>query len=100
MAAENGPVLRTLGLGVFVVGAVRASRQVVIPLWGDHIGLDATTTSLVFGIAGAVDMLLFYPAGKVMDLYGRVWVAVPSLLVMGVAHLLLPLSTTVGRSPR
>ena len=95
IARQNGRVLRTLGLGVFVVGAVRASRQVVIPLWGDHIGLDATTTSLVFGIAGAVDMLLFYPAGKVMDLYGRVWIAVPSLLVMGVAHLLLPLSATV-----
>ncbi len=95
VARENARVLRTLGIGVFVVGAVRASRQAVIPLWADHLGLDATTTSLVFGIAGAVDMLLFYPAGKVMDAYGRAWVAVPSLLVLGVSHLLLPLSTGV-----
>ncbi len=96
VARNHRTVLRTLGLGVFVVGAVRASRQAVIPLWADHIGLDATTTSLVFGVAGAVDMLLFYPAGKVMDTYGRAWVAVPSLLLMGVAHLLLPLTTVVA----
>ena len=35
----------------------------------------------------------FYPAGKVMDLKGRVWVAVPSMLIMGLAMLLMPLST-------
>lgn len=88
----HAPVLRTLGLGVLLVGAVRASRQVAIPLWAEHLGLSATATSLVFGVSGAVDMLLFYPAGKVMDRWGRVFVVVPSMLVLGVAHLLLPLS--------
>ncbi|MGH3465974.1 MAG: MFS transporter [Kribbellaceae bacterium] len=85
-------VLRTLGTGALLVGAVRASRQVVIPLWAQHIGLDATTTSLIFGLSGAVDMLLFYPAGSVMDRLGRAWVAVPSMAVLGIAHLLLPLT--------
>ncbi len=89
---DHAPVLRTLGLGVLLVGAVRASRQVVIPLWAEHLGLSATATSLVFGVSGAVDMLLFYPAGKVMDRFGRVFVVVPSMLVLGLAHLLLPLS--------
>lgn len=88
--AAHLPVFRTLGLGVLTVGAVRASRQVVIPLWAEHIGLDFTTTSIIFGIAGAVDMLLFYPAGKVMDRYGRVWVAVPCMVIMAVALTLLP----------
>ena len=37
-------------------------------------------------------MLIFYPAGKVMDLYGRRWVAVPCMLIMGVSLLLLPLT--------
>ncbi|NEE04252.1 MFS transporter [Phytoactinopolyspora halotolerans] len=86
------PVLRTLGMGALLVGAVRASRQAVIPLWGDHIGLDPATTSLIFGVSGAVDMLLFYPAGMAMDRLGRRWVAVPSMLVLGLAHLALPLA--------
>jgi MFS family permease len=89
---EHLPVLRTLGMGALLVGAVRASRQVVIPLWAQHIGLDAETTSLVFGLSGAVDMLLFYPAGSVMDRFGRRWVAVPSMIVLGLAHVLLPLT--------
>lgn len=89
---EHLPVFRTLGLGVFAVGAVRAARQAVIPLWGEHIGLDPTTISLIFGIAGAVDMIMFYPAGKAMDRFGRVWVAVPCMTVMALAYCLVPLS--------
>lgn len=87
------PVLRTLGLGVVVLAAVRASRQVVVPLWAEHRGLDATATSLIFGASGAVDMLLFYPAGHVMDRLGRRWVAVPSTALLGLGHLLLPFTT-------
>jgi MFS family permease len=67
----------------------------VIPLWALHIGLDPQTTSIIFGLSGAVDMLLFYPAGSVMDRLGRKWVAVPSMFVLGLAHLLLPLTHTV-----
>lgn len=93
---DHAKVLRTLGMGILLIGAVRASRQVVIPLWADHIGLDATTTSLIFGLSGAVDMLLFYPAGYVMDRFGRAHVAVPSMFVLGLSHLLLPLSPTIA----
>ncbi|MFC0628700.1 MFS transporter [Kribbella deserti] len=89
---DHLPVLRTLGMGALLVGAIRASRQVVIPLWALHIGLDAETTSLIFGLSGAVDMALFYPAGSVMDRFGRKWVAIPSMTVLGLAHLLLPLT--------
>ncbi|NIK56448.1 MFS transporter [Kribbella shirazensis] len=93
---DHLPVLRTLGVGALLVGAVRASRQVVIPLWAQHIGLDPETTSVIFGLSGAVDMLLFYPAGSVMDRFGRKWVAVPSMAVLGLAHLLLPLTHTTA----
>ncbi|MFD0556154.1 putative MFS family arabinose efflux permease [Stackebrandtia endophytica] len=89
---QNVPVFRTLGTGAMLVGAVRASRQVVIPLWAEQIGLDAVTTSVIFGLAGAIDMLLFYPAGKLMDRFGRAFVAIPCMVIMGVAHLLLPLT--------
>ena len=50
----------------------------------------AATTSLIYGLSGGIDMLVFYPAGKVMDRKGRNWVVVPSMLVMGTALLAMP----------
>jgi MFS family permease len=85
-------LLLTLGLAVLAIGAARAARQVVLPLWAVHIGLSPEATSLVFGIAGAVDMALFYPSGKVMDRHGRLAVAVPSMLILGAAMAVLPLA--------
>lgn len=85
-------VLRTLGVAVLAVGATRAARQVVLPLWAVHLGLGAGETSLVFGIAGAVDMALFYPSGKVMDRHGRLAVAVPSMVILGGSMAALPLT--------
>jgi MFS family permease len=92
--AEHRKVLGTLGVGVFLIMIARASRQAIIPLWAAFQGLDATTTSLIFGIAAAMDMLLFYPGGAIMDRFGRMWVALPAMLVMGAGFLLLPLSGT------
>lgn len=85
-------VFATVGIGVMLIAAVRATRQAIIPLWAEQIGLDAATTSLIYGLASGIDMLVFYPAGKVMDLKGRVWVAVPCTLVMGLALLAMPFS--------
>ena len=85
----------TLGIAVLLVGAVRGARQSVLPLWTEHLGFAPATTSLVFGLAGAVDMLLFYPAGKVMDRLGRLWIAIPSMLVMALAMVLLPLTQSL-----
>jgi MFS family permease len=88
-------VLLTVGVGVLVVGIARATRVAVVPLWAESIGLTAAQTSLVFGVAGGVEMLLFYPAGSVMDRFGRVWVAVPTVVVLGLGTLALPLTSTL-----
>ncbi|HEY7988538.1 MAG TPA: MFS transporter, partial [Lapillicoccus sp.] len=94
--AEHRHTLMTLGVGVLFIASARACRIALIPLFAEAIGLSAAQTSLVIGIAGAVDMLLFYPAGGVMDRYGRMWVAVPSMVVLGVGMLLLPLAHSFG----
>ncbi|MBT1001247.1 MFS transporter [Paenarthrobacter sp. DKR-5] len=91
---SHSRVFLTVGLGVLLVSAVRASRQVVIPLWADHLGLNPASTSIIYGLSGAIDMLMFYPAGKVMDRRGRSWVTIPSMVLMGTALLLMPF--TVG----
>jgi MFS family permease len=96
VGGDHAKLFLTLGLGVLLISAVRASRQAVIPLWAENIGLDAAVTSLIYGLAGAIDMLVFYPAGKVMDRKGRGWVAVPSMLIMGTALLLTPLTHGAG----
>lgn len=93
VAVSHSGVFLSVGMGVLLLSAIRASRQVVIPLWAEHLGMDATQASLIYGISGAIDMLVFYPAGKLMDRKGRQWVAVPSNIIMGAAMFLIPLST-------
>lgn len=85
-------VLLTIGLGVLLIGAARQGRFVIVPLWAESVGITDSQTALIFGIAGGAEVLLFYPAGSVMDRFGRVWVAVPFLVVLGVGMLLLPLA--------
>src|SRR6185437_1049648 len=82
----------TLGAGVLLLSAIRQTRQVVIPLWAAHIGLSPTANSVIYGVAGAIDALTFYPAGKVMDVYGPRWVAVPCVIIMGISFVLMPLT--------
>jgi len=96
----NRRILLTLGLGSTTVAALRASRQVLLPLWAVSIGLHETQTSLIIGIAGLVDFSLFFAGGWVMDRFGRLWTVVPSMIGLGVGHLALAASAflpgTVG----
>jgi MFS family permease len=94
VAAGHVRLFLTLGMAVFAVGAARSARHAVIPLWAAQIGLSATTISVIFGVAAAFDMALFYPAGRIMDQYGRLAVAVPSMVILGTAMALLPLTHT------
>lgn len=88
MARYRG-VLARLGLAAASLSAVRSARQVVLPLWGLSLGLEAQSISLVVGIAGAIDFALFYASGQVMDRFGRIWAALPSMLLMGAGFLAL-----------
>jgi MFS family permease len=89
---DHKKVFATAGLGAMAIGMLRASRQVVVPLWADHIGLGAGATSVVYGISTGMEVLLFYPAGSLMDRIGRKFVAIPCLATMSVGMILLPLT--------
>ena len=105
-AAHSPPIMKvlathwktfsTLGSGIVLVSAMRASRQIVIPLWAEHLGISPAATSVIYGVMSAIDMLAFYPSGKAMDQLGRFWVAIPSVLVMGASMLLMPLTTGIA----
>ncbi len=90
--AEHRRVLLTLGIGVLAISAARSTRQSIVPLWADAQGVDAATVSIIYGISAGVDVLLFYPGGAIMDRFGRAYVAVPAMLVLGLGFGLLPLT--------
>jgi MFS family permease len=65
---------------------------VLIPLWGEAIGLDVSQVGIVFGVMFLVELILFYPAGMVMDRFGRKATAVPCLAVFALGFALIPLT--------
>lgn len=92
---QQRTVLSRLGLAAASLSAVRSARQVVLPLWGLSLGLDAQTIALVVGISGAIDFALFYASGQVMDRFGRMWAAMPAMILMGAGFVALSLSHDV-----
>jgi MFS family permease len=87
---DHRGVFATAGVASVAIQVLRSSRQAVIPLWGEHIGLDAGQIGVIFGCTSAIDMTLFYPVGIMMDRMGRKWAGVPCLLVMSAGMLAIP----------
>jgi len=79
----NARVFARLGTGVLALMLVRQVRQVIVPLWCASLNMSESTTSLVVAISMGVDMSLFFFGGLIMDKLGRMWVAVPSMIVLG-----------------
>jgi MFS family permease len=73
-----------------VLQILRTARHLLVPLWGDSIGLGVADIGLVVGLSSGLDMLLFYPAGQLMDRRGRRAAGVPSLTLLSVGIALLP----------
>ncbi|MBI4900846.1 MAG: MFS transporter [Actinobacteria bacterium] len=89
-------ILLTQGVGALVIMLTRSARQAIIPLWCEAHGFSPAATSLVYSISMAFDVALFFFGGSLMDRFGRVWVAAPAMLVMGVGMAILPLAQDVG----
>jgi MFS family permease len=86
-------VLGFAGSGQLLAQMIRASRQVIVPLFGVSVlGLDLPMIGLIMSISSFVDMAMFYPAGVLMDRLGRKYAIVPSFLFQALGMALLPLS--------
>lgn len=94
LAKEHWRVLLSTGLGVLCLTALRASRTAVIPLWAEYLGLSPAQASLIYGVSGAIDMLMFYPAGSIMDRKGRRVVAVSCLTGLALGCAFIPFTTS------
>ncbi|MGW5455125.1 MFS transporter [Nocardia sp. NPDC003979] len=95
VVSENRRALGTLGLAAVAVGAARASRSALLPLWAVHLGIDAATTSLLFGLAGAIDVLMSYPAGVWLDRAGSRVTGVACGICFAAGYAALPLTDSV-----
>jgi MFS family permease len=82
-------VLAKLGTGAALVAAMRASRMVIIPLWAVSIGMSETHTAIIIGIAGGIEFAFFYTGGQIMDRWGRLATALPSVIGLAAGHLIL-----------
>ncbi|HWU39914.1 MAG TPA: MFS transporter [Candidatus Acidoferrum sp.] len=86
-------IFLSAGLAVIALQMMRQCRDVFLPLWGNAIGLDVAQIGLVYSVSSLIDAGMFYPAGYVMDRWGRKWASVPSLLTLSLGFLILPLTS-------
>lgn len=93
---QHRRIFATAGMATVAIQVLRSSRQAVIPLWGDNVGLDAAQVGVIFGLSSAIDMTVFYPVGIAMDRWGRKWTAIPCLLIMSAGMLMIPLTDGFG----
>ncbi|MEM7251581.1 MAG: MFS transporter [Pseudomonadota bacterium] len=93
VTAEHKDILLTAGVATVLLQFVRAGRTLLIPLWGESIGLDPAQIGIAISTASAIDMSFFYFAGYLMDRWGRKYSAVPTMALLATSMALLPFAS-------
>ena len=93
---ENWRVLARLGGASALVMVLRSGRSVLFPLWAVSIGMRDADTALIIGLATAIDFLLFFPSGQIMDKWGRLASIVPAMMLMSISLIVLSLTHDVS----
>lgn len=92
--SQHYRILATAGSGQLLAQTIRASRQVLIPLYGTGtLGLDLGAVGAIMSLSSFVDLSMFYPAGVLMDRFGRKYAIVPCFSLQAVGMALLPFTT-------
>lgn len=89
-------VFSTAGTVMVFLQFLRTARLWIIPVWGASLGLDEATIGIVFSASSAMDMVMFYPAGLMLDHLGRRTALTPALIILGASIALMPTSTTLA----
>jgi len=61
----------TVGFVILALSILRTAREVIIPLWGESLGLPVSQIGIAMSLGAAFDLLLFLPAGIISDRRGR-----------------------------
>ena len=95
MALANRRDLTAAGVAQTFAQMIRAGRQAIIPFYGEAVlGLSVAEIGTIQSASSIVDMLLFLPAGFLMDRFGRKVAAVPSFAVMAAGMALIPFTSS------
>jgi len=86
----------TAGGAIWSLNVAREGRKVLFPLWGAFIGLTVDQIGWIFTLGYVLEMILFYPAGWLMDTKGRKAAGFPCVLFFGITFLFLPLANSYG----
>lgn len=89
VAKREGKKLATLGVASSILSALRGTRMIGLPLIAVALNIPTEQASLFIGFAGALDFAMFYLSGQIMDRFGRGFAAVPTLVGLGLTHLLV-----------
>ena len=85
--------LVTAGSGQLCAQLIRTARHAIIPLYAaEVVGLELDSVGLIVSLSSAIDMLMFYPAGVIMDRWGRKFAYVPSFVLQALGMALVPLA--------
>lgn len=79
-------------IGIMGISFLRVGRDFILPLWADNIGLTVTVLGFATSLSAIVELTLFYPAGWIMDNWGRKWTLFPATILMAIGFFLVPLS--------
>ena len=79
----------TAGIAAISLQFLRASREIVIPLWGDNIGLRKDEIGYITTLSFAVDSMMFPIAGYTMDKFGRRFTGIPAFMILGFSLVLI-----------
>ncbi|HEV2067151.1 MAG TPA: MFS transporter, partial [Thermomicrobiales bacterium] len=70
---------------------IRQGRQLLIPLVGaTELALNPAQVGTIMTVSAIVDMSMFFPAGILMDRFGRKFASVPSFAIMAIGIGLVP----------
>lgn len=82
---DNAADLSAAGVAQLFAQMIRQGRQILIPLIGaQQLGLNAAEVGTVMTVSAVIDMSMFFPAGVLMDRFGRKFASVPSFAIMAI----------------
>jgi MFS family permease len=95
-----GKTLKTYARDLSAAGAaqtfaqvIRSGRQLILPLYASReLGLGPAEIGFVMTASSVLDVVMFVPAGILMDRFGRKTASVPSFAIMAIGMALIPLA--------
>lgn len=88
--------LLTAGSAQVFAQMIRNGRQFILPIYGASVlGLSVEMIGIVGTVGSVLDVLMFIPAGFVMDHLGRKYASVPSFFLLALGMGLIPFTHNV-----